>query len=683
MKLISLSLHNFRQFWGETCLNLATQPERSITIIHGNNGAGKTTLMNAFTWVLYNRFSAAFASGSLVNKRAIAEASLSDAIPCAVTFTFEHNGKLYEAQRACTALKREDGSAEESASELQLKIDGVLQPEDEADNALELVLPESLHRYFFFDGERIEQLVKSENRAEMAQAIKTLISVEVLDRGIRHLNEARKELERELRDIGDAETKILLAEKREREGTIVDQEGSRMQIAEELEQQEALRQKLTAQLRNLDSVREVQERRLHLESELEEAERQLEYSETKLRRSIADRAHVVFLKDAIAQFNAFSAELRQRGELPAGIKHQFVQDLLDQGHCICGTPLASDSSPRQKVETWLNRSGLLDVEESVIRMGGEVDALERQIPEFWAELDQEQGSIENWRRRISRLRDQLSDIRSLLRGNEDTNVQGIEQRLEDIEKRKIDLSRADGRCQQLLETAENSIRQLNRQIKDQRLKGREQKLTKRRVEATLDAIERLEEVRRRVDFQFRSVLEQKVREIFSQISFTPYLPVLTEDYELRLVDRSSGTETIVPASTGENQILSLAFIGGVIDRVRAWAESHGWLGMDGNTLPMVMDSPFGSLDELNRRNVAQAIAELGDQVVIMVSKTQWRGEVAQEIAQFVGQEYVLTYNSPKDDCEEDAIALDSGEYSLVRHSPSGFEWTEIVEVGAQ
>jgi len=682
MKLISLSLHNFRQFWGETHLALATTPERSITIIHGNNGAGKTTLMNAFTWVLYNRFSAAFAIGDLVNKRAIAEASLSDAIPCAVEFTFEHNSKLYEAQRSCTALKREDGSAEESASELELKIDGVVQPEDEAENALELVLPESLHRYFFFDGERIEQLVKSENRAEMAQAIKTLISVEVLDRGIRHLNEARKELERELREIGDAETKILLAEKRERESTIVDQEGSRLQIAEELEQQEALRQKLTAQLRNLDSVREVQERRLHLESELEEAERQLEYSETRLRRSIADRGHVVFLQDAIAQFNAFSAELRQRGELPAGIKHQFVQDLLDQGHCICGTALESDSAPRQKVETWLNRSGLLDVEESVIRMGGEVDALERQIPEFWAELDQEQGSIENWRRRISRLQDQLSDIRSLLRGNEDTNVQGIEKRLEEIEQRKADLIRADGRCQQLLETAENSIRQLNRQIKEQRLKGREQKLAKRRVAATLDAIERLEEVRRRVDFQFRSVLEQKVREIFRQISFTPYLPVLTEDYELRLVDRSSGTETVVPASTGENQILSLAFIGGVIDRVRAWAESHDWLGMDGNALPMVMDSPFGSLDELNRRNVAQAIAQLGDQVVIMVSKTQWRGEVATEMAPFVGQEYVLTYNSPKDDCEEDAIALEDGEYSLVRRSASGFEWTEIIEVGA-
>jgi DNA sulfur modification protein DndD len=50
--------------------------EQNTTIIHGNNGAGKTTLLNAFTWVLYEKFSAAFASeDQLVNKRAITEAS--------------------------------------------------------------------------------------------------------------------------------------------------------------------------------------------------------------------------------------------------------------------------------------------------------------------------------------------------------------------------------------------------------------------------------------------------------------------------------------------------------------------------------------------------------------------------------------------------------------------------------
>ena len=69
MKLTSIKLFNFRQFYGKTPEILLASGEQNTTIIHGNNGAGKTTLLNAFTWVLYEKFTAAFASEEqLVNK---------------------------------------------------------------------------------------------------------------------------------------------------------------------------------------------------------------------------------------------------------------------------------------------------------------------------------------------------------------------------------------------------------------------------------------------------------------------------------------------------------------------------------------------------------------------------------------------------------------------------------------
>jgi len=51
------------------------------------------------------------------------------------------------------------------------------QPED----VIGRILPESLHRYFFFDGERIEQIVRSNKKAEIAEATKILLGVEVLN----------------------------------------------------------------------------------------------------------------------------------------------------------------------------------------------------------------------------------------------------------------------------------------------------------------------------------------------------------------------------------------------------------------------------------------------------------------------------------------------------------------------
>ncbi len=50
MKLTSIKMCNFRQFYGKTPeILLAGGKERNTTVIHGNNGAGKTGLLNAFT----------------------------------------------------------------------------------------------------------------------------------------------------------------------------------------------------------------------------------------------------------------------------------------------------------------------------------------------------------------------------------------------------------------------------------------------------------------------------------------------------------------------------------------------------------------------------------------------------------------------------------------------------------
>ena len=146
-------------------------------------------------------------------------------------------------------------------------------------------------------------------------------------------------------------------------------------------------------------------------------------------------------------------------------------------------------------------------------------------------------------------------------------------------------------------------------------------------------------------------------------------------------------ESVVAPSTGENQILSLSFIGSVIDRVRYWSKKHSLIGLANSSFPIVMDSPFGTLNENYRRQIAKlipALAELipalADQLVVLVTKTQWRGEVEAEMTHYIGREYVLVFNSAKTDNPPDTIALNGEIYPLVRQSPNEFEWTEVVEV---
>ncbi|MBM0740250.1 AAA family ATPase [Phormidium sp. CLA17] len=683
MKLLSMKLFNFRQFWGEVEIDLAGQAGRSVTVIHGNNGAGKTTLLNAFTWVLYGQHTGAFASPEQhINKRSISQAPLGSRVDCWVEVVFEHNGNRYRARRSCYLQKpRSDEMSIEQGEELALQINGKLvQSPEVPEDKIGQVLPESLHRYFFFDGERIDRIVKSENKSEISKAIRTLLSVEVLDRAINHLKEAQRSLNKELAEIGDPETKRLVTEKEKLIEEKAGLEAGREEVASELEAFEEQKQKVTAQLRELDKVGQIQERRDDLKRQAEEIQAQLDRSEDKLRRTISGRGYMVFLTDAIAQFRNLANDLRQRGELPAGIKQQFVEDLLEDGTCICGTELKRGTKTRKQVESWLDRSGIQQVEEAVIHMGGEVNSIERQIPEFWAEVEQEQASIENLRRHLSTLENQLDDIREQLKGNEDVNVSGLEKRLEEIEEKIIDLHREDENGLREIEGCDGEIADLSKQIKELKAKGKQQALIQRQIKAADDAIERIGQVRSRVDQKFRVVLEQKVREIFRQVSFKTQVPKLTENYELVLIENLTDGESIVAPSTGENQILSLSFIGSIIERVRYWSKKHSLIGLDRSSFPIVMDSPFGTLDENYRRQIARLIPTLADQLVVLATKTQWRGEVETEMESYIGKEYVLVFNSAKPDCQPESIVLNEETYPLVRQSPNEFEWTEVVEV---
>ncbi|HEY9743291.1 MAG TPA: AAA family ATPase, partial [Coleofasciculaceae cyanobacterium] len=649
MKLMSIRLCNFRQFYGKTPEIFIAYGEQNATIIHGNNGAGKTTLLNAFTWALYEKFSAAFASeDQLVNKRAITEARLNDLVESWVEVRFEHNNKRYQAKRLCRAYKTEAG-VEQGKSELYLQIAGDdgrwLLPQQLPEDIIGRILPVTLHQYFFFDGERIEQIVRSDKKLEIAEATKTLLGVEVLNRAIKHLKEAKKTLEAELAAIGDYETKNLL-----REQGKLEQESERLskrqvEIEQELEHQDELKKTIGNRLLELGGAEELQQLRDELEVREKLLREQLKQAQDALKREISTRGYTVLLSEATAEFRAIVDDLRKRGELPVGIKRQFVGDLLKVQRCICGTELIEGTHTHQQVSAWMDKAGIADVEETAIRMSAQVDEIDKQAPEFWEEVDRQQDNIAKWRVELSGIETQLDDIRKKLRSFPNEDISQLQKRLDETEEKIRNLTLEKGANQQKIERLKIDIESKVKQIAKHKMNENKQALAQRRIAATQDSIERLTEVRIRLDNQFRSSLEKQVQEIFASISFTPYVPKLSDKYELTLVENTAGQETLVAASTGENQILSLSFIGGIIDRVREWIQENALMGPDSSTFPIVMDSPFGSLDEIYRRQIAKILPRLANQLVVLVTKTQWRGEVAKEMEDYIGREYVLVYNS--------------------------------------
>ena len=687
MKLTSIKLCNFRSFYGKTPeITLAGGDVRNTTMIYGSNGAGKTSILNAFTWVLYEKFSAAFASTEqLVNKRAISESQPSQPVECWVEVGWEHEGNRYRATRGCRVYKNESDFIEAGKTQLKIQVAGDdgkwYFPLQQAEEIITQILPASLHQYFFFDGERIEEIVRSDNKAEISEAIRTFLGVEVIELSIKHLKDAKKSLETELKHIGDAETKQLLNQQEKQELEIDNINKRQTEINQELECQQIFKKEVSNKLRELTAVKELQERKQSLESQKDSLREELKKTRENLKKVISTRGYTVLLSETTAKFREIFTDLKQKGELTAGISREFINDLLNTGRCICGADLREGTHTHFHVKNLMRKSGSSTVEETAIRMSAQVDEIDKQAVAFWEEADREQVRIQQLRENLNQVELELATIQEQLRKDPNEEISSLQKRLDEIEAKIDDLNREQGANQQEVSHLKTAIDALIKQISKQKQNEEKQSLAQRRINATQDAIDRLSEVKNRQENQFRLQLEQRVQEIFSDISFTPYVPKISEKYELSLVENTTGFEAPVAASTGENQILSLSFIASIIDKVRDWSEKRKMMMVpDSSTFPIVMDSPFGSLDANSRRHIARTIPKLANQLVVLVTKTQWRVEVEEEIADKIGKEYVLVYYSSKPNCEQDFIELGRERYALVRQSLNGFEYTEIVEV---
>lgn len=686
MRLKSIKFCNFRQFYGSTPEIQLASTQGNTTIIHGNNGAGKTTLLNGFTWVLYEEFTAAFANPEqLVNKRAIQEAVSGKSIEYSVELSFEHDYKSYQLKRLCYATKnKENETIENSESKLFMLIagdDGCWQyPLEHPEDIIGRILPASLHQYFFFDGERIDHIIRYQKKTGLTEATKELLGIKVFERAIEHLKNARRSLENDLQKIGDLKLKTLLKQKQKIETEADTIQERQTTINDEIKEKQESKQALAEQLLTLKGAENLQTLKQNLERDYTATREQLARLNQKIKHRISNQGYTVLTTSLAEKCSHLFEQFNQTQELPNGIKKPFVETLLNQKRCICGTELIPGTLPHDQVTDWMDKAGSGDTEEALIRLHAHTEELEKQAVNFWETVDDSLEQITHLREKLGDLEKELEKVKQQLREYPDQEIKQLQQDLDGIEKRLEDLLLEKGRNEIELHQKTTELEGFSYKLNQEKSKEEKYHLAQRRRQATEQAISCLKQLKGEVEHHFRETLEKKVQEIFAEISFTPYLPKLNENYELSLVETTTGEEELVAASTGENQILSLSLIGGIIDRVRNWSEKNTLIAPDSSTFPMVMDSPFGSLDEVYRRQVAKALPKLANQLVVLVTKTQWRGEVEAEMKASIGKQYVLVYFSPKTDCEEDFLSINNQLYPLVQPSKNGFEYTEIREI---
>ncbi|MFC8721921.1 AAA family ATPase [Kitasatospora sp. NPDC057198] len=684
MKLLKLTLENFRVFHGVQELDLEVTDGKPAVLVFGMNGAGKTTLLNAFGWALYGTFSDDVEyQERVINDHAWSQTAFGTQATASVRLVFEHEGRRFHVLRSVSTVKNDEEQRElpSQLSVTEVGQDGESRQAVNGQDRIEKILPRELRQFFFFNGERMERMFAGERTEEVKQAIKTLMGLEEIERAIEvHLPKASAKLARQVEKGGDTRLQKLVAERKELEASILAVHNQLLELSKTAAGYEREVDAADKALRSNDKAAPLARQRVKLEERRRDllSRRDKRFGDRKA--VLAKSSFLAFTGGLDAQVLDLADGMRQRRELPAGIQRDFIDGLLEDNTCMCGRDLPTGSEARKALEERRYNAGLADVQTRWMYLAGKAADLANARTEL---LDQLRGcaqDIEDLKQEIDAVDIELSDIARQLEGVDVMDVRKLEERRKEFDRKRIE-------ALQRRHEAENQLPNLQEQLDTNKLRfhGAERAdAESRRIQSQValvdEVLEAFLKIRDLKTEEVRRALDTKVKDVFARICIKPFTPAITPTFSLQLVNDSFGAAAA--RSTGENQILGLSFVGAVSELAKEIDDLKQGGGDEtlggGGIYPVVMDAPFGNLDVVYQDDIAEALPKLTSQIVALLSQSQSRGQVLDHLGAAASRMYVLRSYTTHHNSAEQTITIHGRSYPYVSHGE--FDHTALEEV---
>jgi len=693
--LKKLTLENFRQYLGRQEIIFASGKQKNVTLIHGENGFGKTCFLNALLWGFYGHggFTPDLPKPEQILPDSIRESSRRPEEEVArVSIIFDHGGETYSLNRTTTLAKERASKGEDSELELSvLKVDGqtinCASPR-EAQRIIDSILPPELRELLFFNGERIDHLAMEQNAEEISDAVRRMLGLKLLDDTIADLlsPNVRNRFSQEWRNNTDEETAQLLDEEQK---AIAELATKRDSLETCKKNQSAVDEEIKEIDRRLDAnreARELQRRRVTLEAEQTEKQSALKEQEKQLAELIAADGYTLFCTGLVREGKEITHELRAAGRIPARVMNDFIQDLLNAGKCICGCALPEGSEAWKSVEAQLTKAGDPEFNNAVRDLDRAIGVIESTVTRTQEALRRHVQDRDHLVERLRLIREDLDEIRERLGSKDDQEVHQLESDREKKQLRLRDLDREEGRLNTAVDDGELKLRQIQESLRVKQQKGVEAARAKRRLERVDEVANLLKEILASESEDLGKELGKEIERVFSRVTLQDYRLELTPEFTLRLsksIRTESGLVSVeVAHGQGHRQVMSLVFISSLVALAQRRNEIPSIMkDLQGGDYPLVMDSPFGQLGEEFRGAIAKNVPQLAPQAIVLVSSSQYRGEVERELGSSnrIGRRYYLRYHAPSK--REDAAGkLTLGGSTFEIYKKDEPEHTEIVEV---
>ena len=623
MILTRLRVRNFRQYRGDHELRFAKPSNQNVTVVEGPNGAGKSGLFLALNWCLYGEAADIDSVGLLRSKG-------SDGGETFAEVHFLHEGRQYIARREVTLAGSREVTGPLMLDTLSPK--GKVTAVPSPTGTMNSILPADARRYFFFDGERMNELSRPGHESEVSEAVRSVLNLKVLERAVSHLETVEKGFAKDAsRHKALGEREIQLIERTEDlNARLAAYRDERDQGVRRLRSIQDEIGDLREQMRQQSEAREVANRQMVLEHEVE----LIEIDRAELLDEMSSelpRLAFAIAQDAVLSADSILDEKRSKGEIPSSLRQHLVDDLLAAGACICDRPI--DPGARDALNRRRSSAVSDELEETVQLATGRIKAL----------IADEADQVEMTRRmlvRRSELIDRedeaqraIDELRGRLRTDFSEEIREIEDRVRALEDERNDLNYRRGRIDQEILDVEAQLKEVGKELADLEIGDAEAKRLRRKYEIARDAAVVTRELLDAFRMHAREAIEKETDAIFKKLTWKQGHfdhVTISDAYTLDVVDRFGGN-ALRELSAGERQILSLAFIVAM-----ASVADH--------EAPLVIDTPFGRISKEVQEHLAERLPSAAPQLVLLLIDSELEAQAEKILDEYVGHKVLLDFD---------------------------------------
>jgi len=649
MILKSLSLNDFGVFSGRHDIDLTPRTKygnkRPIVLFGGLNGAGKTTTLTAVRLALYGRQSMGRSISNIAYYQQLVEyihkprksivAPNSAAVE--LDFTYGKHGTVDDFK----VVRSWQESGKKTVEHLEIyKNEELLEglSSEQLQSFLNELIPIGVADLFFFDGEKIADLAEDETNEALADAIKRLLGLDIVDRlradlGIylRENNQTKlpKDIAKELKSL-ETLYKDNYAEYQSFIGKNVDLNTELVSITAEA---------ATTQQRINDLGGAWAKSRQAEELRTEQIIKEKDSTNSQIKELFSDAIPLALAKNSIAnllerleQEKATKTQRVAKEELNKHIKKLRVELAKVVGNSSKkAVNNAIDSTFDKVMEDDSNTTVIHDISDTEFN---QIQSL------VWSYVPQQVQQLKALSSRAEELEEELTIASAnIARAPDQARLNDILTELGELQSQKGSLLK---QIEVNKEEAKRSLRQAMDNLR--RLRDLDEKYSKsmshgQGITLAANSREMLSEFSEQTKIRKLATLEQEFIKSFGKLARKDDMDILAkidpQTFDVELTDKRGKTINKKKLSAGEKQIYAIAML-----------EALG--RTSGRNLPIIIDTPLGRLDSKHRNKlVKNYFPTASHQVIILSTDTEIDEDFYSNLSPEISHAFSVDYDSSK------------------------------------